>query len=169
MLLGQSECNHEFVYFVQKNHTDYLTPIDSQSVNVMAVIANSLTLPKFHSPDFRGWWFGVSKCLRQTDDGKRWRKDRWNKLTDTTTDIQLNPALTDFRGPINYICYRWNSIIGNIENKRKWVEGIKCYRWNLVKSESVGTLKSVRAGLNCISIQIIVTNWFLDESRKNCG
>jgi len=32
--------------------------------------------------------------------------------------VQLNPALTDFRGPTIFFCYRWNSVIANKENKR---------------------------------------------------
>ena len=37
--------------------------------------------------------------------------------------IQLNPALTDFRGQTNFICFKWNSVIANIRNKRKLVMG----------------------------------------------
>ena len=39
--------------------------------------------------------------------------------------IQLNPALTDIRGLINFISYRRNSVVANIENKSKWAEGTK--------------------------------------------
>ena len=38
--------------------------------------------------------------------------------------IQLNPALTDFKGLICYICYRRNFVITNTGNERKLVEGI---------------------------------------------
>ena len=41
--------------------------------------------------------------------------------------IQLNPALTDLKGPLKYVCYRRNSVIANIGNKRKQVEGTKNY------------------------------------------
>ena len=36
---------------------------------------------------------------------------------------QLNPALTDFEGLTYFICYKWNSVVANIENKEKQVEG----------------------------------------------
>ena len=37
--------------------------------------------------------------------------------------IQLNPALTDFKGPTNFICYKRNSVIANVRNKKKTIEG----------------------------------------------
>ena len=46
-------------------------------------------------------------------------------------ELQLNPALTDFRGLTNFICYRRNSVIAVIGNKRKLVEGTK----NVKKSQ----------------------------------
>ena len=42
-----------------------------------------------------------------------------------TTVIHLNPALTDFKGLTNFICYKRNSVTANIGNKRKQVEGSK--------------------------------------------
>ena len=39
--------------------------------------------------------------------------------------LQLNPALTDFRGPTNFICCRQNSVIANIRSTRKLVERTK--------------------------------------------
>ena len=39
------------------------------------------------------------------------------------TDLQLNLALTDYKGLTNLICYRRNSVIANIRNKKKTVEG----------------------------------------------
>ena len=42
--------------------------------------------------------------------------------------IQLNPALTDFKGLIGFICNRRNSVFANIGNKRKLVEEIKNLR-----------------------------------------
>ena len=40
--------------------------------------------------------------------------------------LQLNPALTDFKGPTSFICHRQIYVIAkcNIGNKRKLVEGI---------------------------------------------
>ena len=32
--------------------------------------------------------------------------------------IQLNPALTDFRGPTIFFCYRRTSVIANKRNKK---------------------------------------------------
>ena len=39
--------------------------------------------------------------------------------------IQLNPALTDFKGLTNFICYRRYSVIADKGIERKQVEGIK--------------------------------------------
>ena len=39
--------------------------------------------------------------------------------------IHLNPAATDFKGQINFICYRQNSVIANKRNERKQVGGTK--------------------------------------------
>ena len=36
---------------------------------------------------------------------------------------QLNPTLTDFKGLMNFIFYRWNSVRVNIGNKKKLVKG----------------------------------------------
>ena len=36
-----------------------------------------------------------------------------------STNLQLNPTPTYLRGPTNFICYRWNFVIANIENKRR--------------------------------------------------
>ena len=41
--------------------------------------------------------------------------------------LQLNPATTDFKGPINFMCYMWNSGIANIRNKREQVKQTKNY------------------------------------------
>ena len=62
-------------------------------------------------------------------------------------DIQLNPTLTDFLGPIMLFCYRWTSVIANKGSKKVNLKGpwiCVCYRRN-----SVGG-GSVRAGFNCI-------------------
>ena len=37
--------------------------------------------------------------------------------------IQLNPALTDFKGPTNCIHYKLNSVIAIIGNEKKQIEG----------------------------------------------
>ena len=45
-------------------------------------------------------------------------------------EIQLTPALTDFKGPTIFICYRRISVIANIEIKEKLFKGLKnsfCY------------------------------------------
>ena len=36
-----------------------------------------------------------------------------------TGKTQLNPAITDVKGPTNFIGYRWISIIASIGNKEK--------------------------------------------------
>ena len=46
---------------------------------------------------------------------------------------QLDPALTDFRGSIDFICDKGNSVIATNENKRKQVERIKI--WYLLQVE----------------------------------
>ena len=46
-------------------------------------------------------------------------------------DVQLTPALTDFKGLIIYICYRRISVIAIIENKEKLFKELKnsfCYK-----------------------------------------
>ena len=61
-------------------------------------------------------------------------------------DIELTPALTDFKGPTIFICYRRISVIANIEIKEKFFKGPKgifCYRRISV------TGRAVRAGFNC--------------------
>ena len=40
-------------------------------------------------------------------------------------DIELTPALTDFKGPTIFICYRRISVIANIEIKEKFFKGPK--------------------------------------------
>ena len=40
-------------------------------------------------------------------------------------DIELTPALTDFKGPTIFICYRRISVIANIEIKEKLFKGPK--------------------------------------------
>ena len=44
---------------------------------------------------------------------------------DSEVEVQLNPAPTDFKGLMNFICYRWISVKANIGNKIKKVEGTK--------------------------------------------
>ena len=39
-------------------------------------------------------------------------------------DIELTPALTDFKGPTIFICYRRISVIANIEIKEKFFKGL---------------------------------------------
>ena len=36
--------------------------------------------------------------------------------------VQLNPALTDFKGLTNFICYRWNFALANMKNEYKQIE-----------------------------------------------
>ena len=38
-------------------------------------------------------------------------------------EVQLNLAPTDFKGLTNFICYRRNSVIANMRNKKKQAEG----------------------------------------------
>ena len=64
-------------------------------------------------------------------------------------DIQPAPALTDFKGPTIFICYRRISVIANIEIKEKLRNGLKksfCYRRISI------TGGSVRAGFNCMGV-----------------
>ena len=51
--------------------------------------------------------------------------------------IQLNPVLTDFRGPTVFFCYRRTSVIANKGNKRNQLEGTMNYSWNSVGGGSV--------------------------------
>ena len=41
--------------------------------------------------------------------------------------IQLAPALTDFRGPSKFICYKRTSVTANIKNEIELVEETKNY------------------------------------------
>ena len=69
--------------------------------------------------------------------------------------VQLTPALTDFKGPTIFICYRRISVIANIEIKEKLFKGPKeifCYRRISV------TGGSVRAGFNCISTFLVTAD-----------
>ena len=38
--------------------------------------------------------------------------------------IQLNLTLTDFEGPTDFICYRWNSVKANKRNNTNQAEGM---------------------------------------------
>ena len=68
--------------------------------------------------------------------------------------VQLNkaiykktPALTDFKGPNIFFCYRRISVIANNENKEQLLKGLTkdfCYKRISVTSGSV------TAGFNCI-------------------
>ena len=55
--------------------------------------------------------------------------------------IQLNSTLTDFIGLMNFILYRWNSVIVDPKNNRK--KNNIYFSWNSVRSGSV------EAGFNC--------------------
>ena len=46
-----------------------------------------------------------------------------SQMISNAIHIQLNPALTDFKGLTNFICYGQNSVKANMENKKKEVEG----------------------------------------------
>ena len=54
-------------------------------------------------------------------DNYETRCAKLNRTTDLITIyyLLLNPAPTDFKGSKNFVCYRRNSIIANIGNKRK--------------------------------------------------
>ena len=68
-----------------------------------------------------------------------------------TIFLQLTPTLTNFKGPISFICYRRISVIANIEIKEKLFNGLKdsfCYRRISI------TGRSVRAGFNCIFFKL---------------
>ena len=70
----------------------------------------------------------LSRSLRTGSGEKRVELPRYTRLRTChnfqfdSLEIQLNPAPTDFKGPINFIYYRRNSVIANIGNKRKQVE-----------------------------------------------
>ena len=60
--------------------------------------------------------------------------------------VQLTPALTDFKGPTIFICYRRISVIANIENKEIFFKRSKnCFGYRRISV----TGGSVRAGFNC--------------------
>ena len=40
-----------------------------------------------------------------------------------TIKVLLIPILTEFKGLTYLICYRWNSVIANVGNREKHVEG----------------------------------------------
>ena len=63
-------------------------------------------------------------------------------------DVQLTPALADFEGPTICICYRWISIIANIDNTNFVLKGLKSgFRFRQISI----TGGSVGVGFNCIS------------------
>ena len=41
-----------------------------------------------------------------------------------SSDLQLNPAITDLKEPIIFICYRRISTIANVRNKERTFQGI---------------------------------------------
>ena len=48
--------------------------------------------------------------------------------------MQSNPAYRDAKGPMNFICYRWISVIANKEKKRRNErKGLKFYLCHLIK------------------------------------
>ena len=57
-------------------------------------------------------------------DNKREKID-WSKKDSSSIHIQLNPAITDVKGLMNFICYRRIFVIANIRIKKKWNEGTK--------------------------------------------
>ena len=71
------------------------------------------------------------------------------------SNLQLTPALTDFKGPTIFICYRRISIIANIENKEKLFKGLKSgFRYRRISI----TGGSVRVGFNCILLSPLTTS-----------
>ena len=54
---------------------------------------------------------------------EQWRPKTVGQILIILHKIQLHSALTDFRGPTNFFCYRRNSVIANIGDKRKLVMG----------------------------------------------
>ena len=72
----------------------------------------------------------------------------------TDREIQLTTALTDFKGPTIFICYRWISVIANIEIKEKLFKGPKNSFCNRRISITGGP---VRAGFNFTLIHITIT------------
>ena len=78
-------------------------------------------------------------------------------------DIQLTPALTDFKGPTISICYRRISVIANIENKEKHFKRLKnsfCYRWISVTGGSIiaGFICSLEVTIKCVIWGISIRN-----------
>ena len=51
--------------------------------------------------------------------------------------IQLAPALTDFKGPTIFICYRRISIIAEIENKENIFKGFPLLAGSLYRDSTV--------------------------------
>ena len=68
--------------------------------------------------------FDVERLVVVTVEAGKWlvarerRKKNGMNVRKTKTVIQLHPAITDVKGPTNFIHYRWISLIANIEIKR---------------------------------------------------
>ena len=63
--------------------------------------------------------------LRAGGEGRGEEGQRAKVLVRFALKILLNPTPTDFRGPIDFICYRMNSVAANKGNKRKQIKGTK--------------------------------------------
>ena len=107
---------------------------------------------QFSSPSYGERWgylylFIIRKNSRQSQSKSSTIFLTWHSPKATHKSIQLNPLLTDFRGPTIFLCYRWTSVIVDreirvINLKGPWI--CICYRRN-----SVGG-GSDRAGLDCM-------------------
>ena len=70
--------------------------------------------------------------------------------------IQLTPALTDYKGPTIFICFKWISVFANIEIKEKLFRELKnifCYRLAIFRG-------SIGAGFDCESLFSWVDSFF---------
>ena len=53
-----------------------------------------------------------------------WTPHRAFSATRNIDTVQLTPTLTNFKGPITFICYRRISVISNTEKKGKYFKGL---------------------------------------------
>ena len=80
--------------------------------------------------------------------------------------IQLTPALTDFKGPTIFVCYRRIFVIANIKYKEKLLKGP---RNGLSYRRISVTGGSVISGFNCIRLFDLISHWLEGWAQLNHG
>ena len=88
---------------------------------------------------------------QKTDEDCRWRGRNWGGWY-VDTMIELNLALTDFKGPIYFICYKRSFVRANIGKSRD----ISIHYWRNFVSGG-----SIRANFDCISSSISSIAFYL--------